>query len=58
MKHEDFIPHKYLPTYNSRAIEFNVHRIKGLEEKFVLFNDDMFILKLDYLKYNIKYLKS
>lgn len=45
VKHEEFIPHKYLPTYNSHTIEFNAYRIKGLEEKFVLFNDDMFILK-------------
>lgn len=41
--HKDFIPQKYLPTFNSNAIELNLHRINGLEEQFVYFNDDMFI---------------
>lgn len=45
VKHTDYIPEEYLPTYNSHTIEFNVHKIKGLEDKFVLFNDDMFITK-------------
>ncbi len=44
VKHSDFIPKEYLPTYNSNVIELNLHRIKGLSENFVLFNDDMFIL--------------
>lgn len=43
VKHEDFIPKEYLPTFSSRPIELNFHRIKGLSEHFVLFNDDMFI---------------
>lgn len=42
--HEDYIPKKYLPTFSSRVIELNIHRIKGLSEYFVYFNDDMFIL--------------
>ncbi len=41
--HKDFIPEEYLPTFNSNAIELNIHRIKGLSNKFVLFNDDTFI---------------
>lgn len=45
VKHEDFIPSKYLPTFNANTIELNIHRIKGLSEHFVYFNDDMFILK-------------
>lgn len=45
VKHEDFIPKQYLPTFNSNVIELNLHRIKELSEKFVLFNDDFFILK-------------
>lgn len=45
VNHKDFIPKKYLPTFSSRPIELNIHRIKDLEEKFVYFNDDMFILK-------------
>ena len=45
VKHEDFIPQKYLPVFNSDAIEIHLHRIKGLADSFVYFNDDMFILK-------------
>jgi len=43
--HQDFIPKKYLPTFSSHAIELNLHRIKGLSETFVYFNDDTFIIK-------------
>ena len=43
IRHEDFIPCEYLPTFNSAAIEVNLHRIKGLSEHFVYFNDDMFL---------------
>lgn len=45
VKHEDFIPQEYLPTYNSNVIELNLHRIKDLSKNFVLFNDDIFIVK-------------
>jgi len=45
VKHEEFIPKEYLPTFNSNVIELNLHRIKDLSENFILFNDDMFILK-------------
>lgn len=45
VKHEEFIPKKYLPTFNSNVIELNLHRIKDLSEEFILFNDDLFILK-------------
>ncbi len=44
VKHEEFIPNKYLPTFNSNVIEMNLHRIKDLSEQFILFNDDLFIL--------------
>ena len=40
VKHSDFIPAECLPTFNSLAIELNLHRIKGLSEHFVYFNDD------------------
>ena len=43
VKHEDYIPAKYLPTLNSHTIELNIHRIPGLAEQFVYFNDDMFL---------------
>ena len=45
VKHEEFIPKEYLPTFNSNVIELNLHRIESLSEKFILFNDDFFILK-------------
>ena len=43
VNHRDYIPEKYLPTFNSHTIELNLHRIEGLAEQFVYFNDDMFI---------------
>ncbi len=45
VKHEDYMDKKYLPTFSSHPIEINFHRIKGMSEKFVYFNDDTFILK-------------
>ena len=45
IKHEDYIPAEYLPTFNSNTIEMNYWRINELSEKFILFNDDLFILK-------------
>jgi hypothetical protein len=33
-----------LPTFSSRSIETVIHRIEGLSERFVYFNDDMFIV--------------
>lgn len=43
--HKDYIPEKYLPTFSSHVIEWNLHHIKGLSEHFVYFNDDFFLLK-------------
>ena len=34
---------KYLPTFNSHTIELNFHRIPGLSEQFVYFNDDFLL---------------
>ena len=52
--HKDFIPEKYLPTFSCRPIELNLHRIPGLSERFVYFNDDMFltnkVLPTDFFK--------
>lgn len=45
VKHEDYIDNKFLPTFNSNVIELNFHKIPGLSELFVNFNDDMFINK-------------
>ncbi len=43
VNHRDFIPSEYLPTFSSHTIELNLHRIEGLAEQFVYFNDDTFI---------------
>lgn len=43
VKHSDYIPEKYLPTFNSKTIELNLGRLKELSEHFVYFNDDIFI---------------
>ncbi len=45
VKHSDYIPAEYLPTFSSRAIDMNFHRIKELSEHFVYFNDDMFLTR-------------
>ena len=45
VNHQDFIPVEYLPTFSSHAIEMNIHRIPGLAEHFIYFNDDMFLLR-------------
>lgn len=44
VKHEDYIPKQYLPVFSSHPIELNMHRIQGLSEHFVYFNDDTFIM--------------
>lgn len=45
VKHRDYIPAQYLPTFNANTIEMNIHRIPDLAEHFVFFNDDMFLLR-------------
>lgn len=45
VKHTDFLPAEVLPTFSSHAIEMNLHRIPGLAEHFVYFNDDLFLLR-------------
>ena len=44
VKHSDYIPKEYLPTFNSHTIIWNLHRIETLSENFVLFNDDVFLI--------------
>lgn len=46
VRHEDYIPKEYLPTFNSHTIEWNMYRIEGLSEQFVYFNDDVFLTGL------------
>lgn len=45
VRHEDYLLPEHMPTFNSSPLELNLHRIKGLAEHFVSFNDDMFIIK-------------
>src|SRR5699024_7316762 len=45
VNHKDFLNKKNIPVFNSRAIEVNLHRIPGLTEQFVYFNDDTFIIR-------------
>lgn len=45
VKHSDIIPMECLPTFNSLALEINIHNIKGLSENFVYLNDDTFIIR-------------
>ena len=40
--HADIIPAEYLPTFNSATIELFLHRIPGLSEQYLYFNDDIF----------------
>lgn len=44
VSHKDFIPEQFLPTYNSVVIERYMHRIPGIADHFVYFNDDFFII--------------
>lgn len=44
IKHADYIPKEYLPTYNSHVIELNLHRIAELSEHFILFSDDVYVV--------------
>lgn len=53
--HKDYLSKDLLPTFNTNTIELNFHRIKGLSEHFVAFNDDMFIngpVEKDYYFHN------
>ena len=62
VNHKDFIPKECLPTFNTNAIELNLHRIPNLSENFVYFNDDMFLMKpvkeTDFFKNNLPVLTA
>lgn len=45
VKHSDYIPAEYLPTFNSNVIEMNYFRIDELSENYILFNDDLFPIR-------------
>lgn len=40
--HKDIIPEEFLPVFSSNPIEMHIHRIPGLDEEYLYFNDDMF----------------
>jgi len=44
--HRDIFPDTdVLPVFNSRAIESCIHRIEGLSEQFIYFNDDVMVTR-------------
>ncbi len=44
VRHDEYMPREVLPTFNSNPIELYLNRISDLSERFVLFNDDMFLI--------------
>lgn len=44
--HEDFIPERFLPTFNSCTIESFLWNIPDLPDRIIYFNDDMFPINL------------
>lgn len=44
INHSDYIPAQFLPVFNSSLIEIYLHKIPGLANQFVYFNDDFFII--------------
>lgn len=46
VSHEELFPDSsHLPTFSSRAIECHLHRIRGLSERFLYFNDDVLLAR-------------
>jgi len=41
--HSQIIPQENLPLFNSISIEYNIYKIPGLSEHFLLANDDTFV---------------
>lgn len=41
--HHDYIPQDALPLFNSSSIEIGLHNIPDLSDRFVYFNDDIFL---------------
>ena len=42
--HEEVIPARYLPTFNSHVIESFLHHLPDLTEHFIYMNDDFFVM--------------
>lgn len=45
VKHDEFIPEEFLPTFNSTTIEMFLWNIPDLSEYFIYTNDDTFVLR-------------
>lgn len=43
VNHKDYMPAEYLPCFSANPIELNFHRLPGISERFIVFNDDFFI---------------
>lgn len=43
--HTEIISSRYLPTFNSHVIEAHLHKIPGLAERYVYFNDDVMLTR-------------
>lgn len=44
VRHSDYMPAEYLPTFSSHPLELNLFRIEELSEHFVYFNDDILLI--------------
>ena len=44
VRHDEFIPAEYLPTFSANPIELHLHLLPGLADRFIYANDDMFFL--------------
>ena len=42
--HKDYIPEEFLPTFSSSLIELYFHRIPGIADRFIYFNDDVYVI--------------
>jgi hypothetical protein len=57
VRHSEILPKEYLPTFNSHVIESVLHKIEGISEPFMYFNNDVFVgkpVKLSQLYRNNK----
>lgn len=43
--HQDILDEEYLPTFNSHVLSSALHRIEGLSEHYIYFNDDILLLR-------------
>jgi hypothetical protein len=53
INHSTIIPARYLPTFNSMVIEAFLHKIPGLTDNYLYFNDDFCLMSHKNVKYFI-----